>query len=170
LYIPLVYILTFTHEYGHAITGIIYNLNIIDFKIDIYGTSYVEYSYVPYGTITSITLISGSLGAVISGFFIITSLISKKRIRIEVLLPIFYIVVQIMVYQIQYWILGVIYEAGDSWAFLQNDSSISPSQLIQFCYFLKNVLLFTVWIIFIIKIGSMVYANLPDFRSYFNNN
>jgi hypothetical protein len=169
---PLRYIFTFIHEMSHAIVGIIYNFEIVDFIIDIDGTSYVRFAHIPYGPILSIISIWGSLGAIISGIIIIGILLLKKGIKLEVLLSIFGMILLILIWQIDYWIGGAINVTGDAQNFLLSNPYISSYQLAQICFTIKFWMLYFIMVFFFIKIGLMSRISLlkllPDIQSYIN--
>lgn len=165
------YIFIFTHEASHAIVGIFYGLDITDFKISLNGKSYTKFLYIPYGITASIIIVSGSLGALILGALIILLLMQRKEIKAEIFFPFFWLIVLLMLGEIDYWIASVLSETGDAWDFLQNNPSISGIQLIQSCNMIKYGLLYFLVLLFFIKIGFMLrrwlYKILPDLTPYF---
>lgn len=164
---PLRYIFTFMHEISHAIVLILYKIEIIDFVINIEGTSYVRRPVLPYGPITSNIAIAGSIGALLLGFFMIILLMQRKGIRIEIFLPLLVMISNSILHNINYWISGAIDNFGDAKEFLLSNPFIDSFQLIQICSIIKYEVILFLIIFFIFKTISMmrirIYEIIPDF-------
>lgn len=164
------YIFIFIHESSHALLAIYKGYPILDFEIFEPGRGYIKIPvYVPFAERSQI-IIAGSLGSVILGFILIVLITIKRKIPMELFIPLYIIFLEKILSEIDYWVTGITSHNGDAWDFLIINHNMNPEWLFNICSFIFSlcsfillILLFLKIYLRLIRIMDNIFPNLDTF-------
>ncbi len=117
----------------------------------------------------ALVVIAGSLGGVTFGFFGISYAV-KKRVSIELFIPLLLILGKEILFEIDYWIRGISNKGADAWVLSHSLEIITPDLLRMFttsAYYIAIVLLGMILVYKIIKdLNTYLDKAFPDFSPY----
>ena len=128
LFLSLTFLFTFIHEANHALTAILYRINLTEIKFLKFGEGVTGYGEIGSSLIESNIVISGSLGNVIilTPILLIT-IANRKDLKLEIYVP-HYIIFSVYLYgEVKYWQTSILDGWGDGWQFLELNSYIDNS-------------------------------------------
>ena len=166
LYFSLPYVFTFVHEVSHAITATAYGGQVLNIFIYASGGGLVEYISLPIYYRRALVSLAGTFGSTIFGLSLAIVIYRKKKMKLEVFVPIYLQIGQSILYQIVYWRNGVLQEFGDPWHFLMYLPQVSGLWLANFCATLYYGVYFCLSLFLLIKIifriNNFVKKYIPD--------
>lgn len=151
LVIPLIYIFTVIHEFAHAITGLVNGVQIE--KIQIFGPreGITNHSVLNSNFTLSLLSISGSLGEILFGIFLLVIIYRNRSMKLDILIPIYFVIGINFMYVYLYWHTSLHMGIGDAASILFYNPGLSPQLLLIVGY--------------LVFIGLMVYLILNLWRS-----
>lgn len=171
LFLPILYILTFVHEMGHALVAIFRGIPIIDFIVNINGSGFVLTPLSTPNLDMIMISIAGSSSEIIFNVIIIGIIYTRKILPIEIFLTLFSISGYKILSQIGYWISGIIHNFGDAAVFLSVNPSVDPDRLLFVLYYAYFFVLLVVLLLFSYKLLTRAPFYLkeifPDLRLNF---
>lgn len=163
------YNLIFIHESSHTLMTIFTGNDPqgIYINVDYGGMSFSGTGGTPLER--AFVVIAGSLGGVIFGFFGISYAV-KKRVPIELFIPLFLILGKEVLFEIDYWIRGISNKGSDAWVLSHSMGIITPDVLRIFttsAYYIAIVLLSMILVYKIIKdLNRYLDKVFPDFSPF----
>ncbi len=166
LYFSFPYVFTFVHEVSHAITAAANGGQVR--SITIYGSNggLVEYHSLGADYRRSLVCLAGTLGSAIFGLTLAIVIYRKKKMKLEVFVPIYLQIGHNILGEVVYWHNGVFQEFGDPWNFLRYLPQVDGSTLTNFCVLFYCGLYCCLVLFLIIKIvfrvKNFVNKYIPD--------
>lgn len=163
------YNLIFIHESSHTLMTIFTGNDPqgIYINVDYGGMSFWGTGGTPLER--AFVVIAGSLGGVLFGFFGISYAV-KKRVPIELFIPLFLILGKEVLFEIDYWIRGISNKGADAWVLSHSMGIITPDLLRIFttsAYYIAIVLLGMILVYKIIKdLNRYLDKVFPDFSPF----
>jgi hypothetical protein len=128
----------------------------IDIEYMIMGLSFSGTSGTPVER--ALIVIAGSLGGVIFGFLVISYSL-RKRVPIELFIPLLFVLGNQILFEIAYWIRGISSKGTDPWVFSHSLGVIAPEVL--------RIITTSSYYIAIVVIGIiLVYKIIKDLNRY----
>lgn len=166
LYFSFHYVFTFVHEISHALTAAALGGQVRNIFIYASGGGQIEYYSLAADYRRSLVSLAGSFGSIIFGLTLAIVIYRKKKMKLEVFVPIYLEIGQSILFQIMYWHNGVFQEFGDPWIFLRYVPQVYGLRLANFCVSLYCVVYFCLWLFLVIKIifriKNFVKRYIPD--------
>ncbi len=166
LYFSLPYVFTFVHEISHAVTAAAYGGQVRSITIYAFGGGLVEYYSLPPDHRRSFVSLAGALGSTIFGLTLAIIIYRKKKMKLEVFVPIYIQIGRYILGEVIYWHNGVFQEFGDPWIFLRYVPQVDGLWLTNFCVLFYYAVYFCLWFFLTIKIvfrvKNFVKKYIPD--------
>ncbi len=166
LYFSFHYVFTFVHEVSHALTAAALGGQVRNIFIYALGGGQIEYYSLAADYRRSLVSLAGSFGSIIFGLTLAIVIYRKKKMKLEVFVPIYLEIGQSILFQIMYWHNGIFQEFGDPWIFLRYVPQVDGLWLANFCVSLYCVVYFCLWLFLVIKIifriKNFVKRYIPD--------
>ena len=151
LFFSLTFLFTFIHEANHALTAILYRINLTEIMFLKFGVGVTGFEEIGSSLIESNIVISGSLGnVIILTLVLIGTIMSRKNLKLEIYVP-HYIIFSVFLYgEIKYWHTSILNGWGDGWHFLELNSliDISSTLLIITCILWMEIAILSIFFLY----------------------
>lgn len=160
---PFIYIFTFIHELGHAITALIYGVQVIEISVISVGIGYTEFSTMASDSVMSQIFLAGSLGTIFFGIAFLLIIYRSKNTKLDGIISIYCLIGYVILLNIFYWRGSILVEKGDGWDFLTYNPQINPLWLVNLCGMLYWATLFCL----ILFLAGKIFYHLSYFLKKF---
>lgn len=130
LVIPLTYIFTVVHEFAHAITGLVNGVEIQKIRICGPREGFTDHSVLSSNVAMSLLSIAGSLGEIFFGIGLTVVVYRNKSMKLNVLIPIYYVIGYNFTYVYLYWQTSLYKGIGDAASVLFYNPQFTPQMLL----------------------------------------
>ena len=160
---PLIYIFTFIHELSHAITALIYGVQIIEINILGAGIGYIEFSIMASDSVMGQIFLAGSLGTIFFGIAFLIVIYRSKNTNLDGVISIYCLVGYVILTNVFYWRESVLLKEGDGWDFLSYNPQLTPLWLVNLC----EILYWTTMFCLILFLAAKIFSQISSFIKKF---